>query len=36
VSDYVTTASPWISPERVRTVERLEFYQRMAWDRAPA
>jgi radical SAM superfamily enzyme YgiQ (UPF0313 family) len=34
--DYVTSASPWISPERVRRVERFKYYQRLAWDRAPA
>jgi radical SAM superfamily enzyme YgiQ (UPF0313 family) len=34
--DYVTSASPWISAERVRRIERFKFYQRLAWDRAPA
>ena len=33
--DYVTSAGPWISPERFRRVERFKFYQRLAWDPAP-
>jgi radical SAM superfamily enzyme YgiQ (UPF0313 family) len=33
--DYVSSAGPWISPERFRTVERFKFYQRLAWDAVP-
>jgi radical SAM superfamily enzyme YgiQ (UPF0313 family) len=34
--DYVTSTSPWISPERFQKVERFKFYQQLAWDRAPS
>lgn len=34
--DFIGSAGPWVSPEKYRLVERFKFYQRLAWDRAPA
>jgi hypothetical protein len=31
--DYVGSAGPWVTPERVRTTERFRFYQRFAYGR---
>jgi radical SAM superfamily enzyme YgiQ (UPF0313 family) len=34
--DFIGSAGPWVTPEKYRRVERFKFYQRLAWDRAPA
>ncbi len=34
--DFIGSAGPWVTDRKYRQVERFKFYQRLAWDRAPA
>lgn len=34
--DFIGSAGPWVSPEKYRRVEGFKFYQRTAFDHAPA